>query len=118
MVLLLLACHFYVVFAGQSLLWRDWHSRSYPLNSVDDYFLASFQAGANDSKTVHHRAKFHRLISNSVRRCKREDIFLGLIGANGALVDQYGRITSAARNADAREQSRHDAPVLVREHRS
>src|SRR5579884_1392906 len=88
--------------AGLGLvLRRNRHSRMDALQAIDDDFVAFRNAGSNDPFAFDFRAEFHRLISDGIARGQCQNIFAGLVRADGAFIHEERGMPVAHRQADA-----------------
>src|SRR5262249_55505392 len=102
---------FLVLFHNNFSLRRHRHPRTHPLKAVDNDLLSRLKSGTNDAFAFHRRTEFHRAIYHGVGGRESEYEFLALVCANRAFLDQQGGVALAQGDANAREQTRHDAPV-------
>src|SRR5688572_17160681 len=103
---------------GSELLGRNGHAGADTLQAVHDNLIASLQTIADDAFSFDRSAEFHGAINDRVVVTEREDEFLILVRADGAIADEQRLLRSANRHANAREEPGNERTVVVRKHES
>src|SRR5438445_5698206 len=80
--------NFYIVSVRDFLLRRHGHPGTSALEPVDNDFVARLQAGTNDAPAFDDRTELHRPVFDGVGGSQSQHVFLGLVGANGAVGDE------------------------------
>src|SRR3984957_5028490 len=89
----------------------------YALGTVHDDDVSGLQALANDAQSVDHPAELDAAILHLVVCPQHENVLLVLVGVDGTIVDQDGRILAASEQLHPCEHPRCIHPVLILENR-
>src|SRR5437763_994028 len=83
------------------------------LCTVHDHHVSGLQALAHDAQPVKHAAELDASIRHLIVRLEHQDVFLILVGVDGTIVDQDGRVLVAPEQLNPGEHARRIQAVLV-----
>src|SRR6266478_6777215 len=92
------------------------HAGMHALGAVHHDHVSRLQSLAYDAQTLDDAAEFHLAVLDLIVGAEQQHVLLVLIGVDGAILDQDGRIFAAHQQLHPFEQAGRELSVLVLQH--